>query len=415
MIDRYNDPRVSRIFDWDSKYESWRLIELDALQARSQTGDESAKAAYDEALLVPVPNFNLIDKYEMSSGHDVVGFLTAWTATMTPRTASQIHMGLTSSDLVDNTLFGQLSKTVRLYWRDLESLDRRLEWFKAAHIGTHRVGRTHGQWAEPTILAARFMVWQQTVAMIRSQTRELDKLLRVTKSPGAVGTMRLFGLPAAQHLADIRKTALVQSTQVIPRQRVLAWAGWVLQIVSLVEEIALEIRLSSRSEVGEMREGATDRRVGSSAVPGKLNPIGSEQLSGLGRVARAQFAAIAETAGALHHERDISNSSVERTSLVDLATLTGYMLTQIGRILDDLKIYPDKMFDNFVRASDSAYVQWRLQQLGVPYIEASGLAHRWSILGGWDVDMINHINSFRDSGDQIDMTSLLAHLHAPIE
>lgn len=415
MIDRYNYPLISGLFSPKSTYEKWRQIELDMLKARDATGDIAANKAFHEARLIPLPDFPTIRMAEGQYGHDVVGFLAAWTKNMTNSTASQIHMGMTSSDLVDNTLFMQLDATMFQLLRLLGDLFNVLDDLRERHMKTYRIGRTHGQHAEPTILSSRFIGWRDTAALIKQNGEAVRKSLRVVKTPGAVGTMRLLGLPTSQHFANIRKCVLVQSTQVIPRQRILGWAGWVLQAVSLVEEIALEIRLSSRTEVGEMREGGTSTRIGSSAMPGKANPIGAEQLSGLGRVARAQFAPIAETAGALHHERDISNSSVERTALVDLAVTSGYMLSRVVALLRNLTINVGQMWNTQHSASDSAYVQWRIQQLGVPYLAASNLVRKWVALGGWDMDMVMDINSWLGEEDVIDMARLIAHVNQPVE
>lgn len=395
MIERYRDHYATTLFSTQNQYANWRAVELAYLRARLAEGD----ATVNETLIKHVEAFRLPTDYEVSveesdTGHDVVAFLRAWTKNMSPEAKAQIHRGLTSSDLVENTLFQQLRCVTERANSMLVAISDRLMDLEELYRNSPRMGRTHGQDAEPTTLGWRIRVWRWTLGALRTQGKFVMDELTVMKSPGATGNMRLLGEMVALRVAVDLRADLLPSTQVIPRQRLIMWAGWLVAIGSLIEEIALEIRLSSRSDVGEMMEGAANDRVGSSAMPHKKNPIGSERLSGLGRLVRSNFAAIAETAGALHHERDISNSSVERVAVPDLSHLILFMLEQLKQILGQLRLNEPKMNQNARMGYDTALVQYRLQGLGLQYDEAQVETAIWARNHGWDyrriIPLLNH-------------------------
>lgn len=379
MIDRYADDEIREIFADHTRYTGWRQIELHYAVARYRTGDKFVPMPILAKMeQFPLPRLTDIRLAERRLGHDVVGFLEAWTRAMPPEVSAQVHAGLTSSDLVDNHHFVSLTKSSFAIRRRLDSLGNLLSKLSAMHAGTARAGRTHGQVGEPTTWGWRLFVWQNSAIALSNEWDNLRRQLAVLKTPGAVGSMAFLGNDVANAVAHVRGVVLVPSTQVIPRWRQMAWAAWLLQAVSLCEEIALEVRLSSRTEVGELMEGGTNKRVGSSAMPHKRNPIVAEQLSGLGRVARSHFAAIAETAGALHNERDISNSSVERLVVPDLAELTAYMVSKTIELISNLQIDPERMRVQAYaplsgnQVAFSSAMQFVMQtKHGVPVVEAN--------------------------------------------
>jgi adenylosuccinate lyase len=372
MIPRYRNDAIAEIFSDTWKLNQWRHTELDYLVARNRFDSNRVPIEIvREATKYLPPLVGTVNSIERETGHDVVAFLQAWTADMPNSVAAYIHYGLTSSDLVDNTLFRQLYTSSMVIRESAMLLKDTCQAAAFEHRATLRPGRTHGQLAEVTKLGWRFRVWATTVIELLDEWDIfLGQHLNVIKSPGAVGDMKILSEPVAQFVAEYRHQQLVPSTQVIPRQRVMAWASWCLRLVSVVEEIALEIRLSSRTELKEMRERDTVNRVGSSAMPHKRNPVSSEQLNGLARVARSHFAAIAETAGALHHERDISNSSVERLVVPDLAHITAYSLETVVNLLGTLVVDKEAMADHAMDVPDSAAKMAQLQEQGIPYIVA---------------------------------------------
>lgn len=390
MIERYRHPNIEAIFSDTHRWTLWSRVEKVYFRARLSENDPALTRKMVARLSdVGLPHRELIAIYEGKLGHDVVAFLAAWSATIDDDAiAAQLHLGLTSSDLVDNALFAQLNEVRESVMRGLGELVRLLEDLSDRHADSRRIGRTHGQVAEPTTFGWRFEVWMRTASLLHQQGYDLQSVVNVFKSPGAVGNMRLLGKAVANRAAASWGAPLLPSTQVIPRQRMVLWAAWLVAIVSLAEEIAMEVRLSSRSEVREMFEGRAEDRVGSSAMPHKRNPIAAERLSGLGRVARSMFAPIAETAGNLHNERDISNSSVERVVVPDLSHLVAFALAELLDLLTNLDINTTKANNMAGTVMDSALVQFNLQRLGVPYMIANEEARHQTAVGGWDYDRI---------------------------
>lgn len=397
MIPRYEDPSTRNIFSLKHKYDLWRSIELTYLRARLNSGDTSVtRDLIQRAMSHPMPELETIEHMERVHGHDVVAFLAAWTINMEPDVAAQIHRGLTSSDLVDNTLFIQVDDARLHMIRGIAAVNNRILDLADKYDKDRRPGRTHGQLAEPSTFGWRFRVWARTGSWLHESGSELAYATRVWKSPGAVGTARLLGMRVGETAALMHDRAYVPCTQVIPRQRLVAWAAWAVQITSWIEDIAMEVRLSARSEVGEMREGKAKSRTGSSAMPHKQNPIGAERLSGLGRVARGYLAPIMETAGNLHNDRDISNSSVERIVVPDLAHLVAQMLFEVYELLDLLEIDPGQGVRNWNQL-DTAWVQFQLQGLGLPYMVAAEEARLWARDSGWDyARILTTVNSFNE-------------------
>lgn len=372
MIERYQNSEIARIFSQRNTLHWWRQIELIYLQARKDQGDETVTHhVLKEVRSATMPTPEELATHERVYGHDVVAFLALWTGGMPYEAAAQVHAGLTSSDLVDNALFAQLRSATDWVHTGLNLLNDVLIKLSRTHRETVRIGRTHGQHAEPTTLGWRFSVWQGTLSHLRCEAyHAVQDALDAFKSAGAVGRPDLLGDAMSQAAGKAVTRSFIPTTQVIPRQRLITWAGWMVAVASLIEEIALEIRLSARTEVAELQEGATERRAGSSAMPHKRNPIQSERLSGLARVVRSNFGAIAETAGNLHNERDISNSSVERIVIPDTCHLAAFMLSEVIEVLNDLKVDTQWM-EARVKAHDgSARQLFDLQKSGVPYMVA---------------------------------------------
>lgn len=334
MIPRYEHPKVREIFLPEVQSSRYRDIEVAMLMARGTVEvDSELTAAGRKAATAPLPKPARVAEIEAEIGHDVVAWLTAWLENVDPSIRHLIHQGMTSSDLVDNWLFGCLERVSRTFSSRTAEL---IETLLKVPRPSNRIGRTHGQYAEPTSWGHQCAVYSDALARShRTHHIAVTSHLQVTKSLGATGNSRLFpknGRLNAEFTRRLRVQAgSVASTQVIPRSDILGWAGTLLPIIAVCESIANEIRLSMRSEVAEIYE-ATGGRRGSSAMPGKQNPIGSEQIIGFARLARGNYAALAENC-ALHGDRDISNSSVERVALVDLCHLAVTIVERTTRLV----------------------------------------------------------------------------------
>jgi adenylosuccinate lyase len=372
MISRYENPVIRDIFSQKNTIQMWRDIEIQYLEARCVTGDPLVtREVLRQARCATTPTPEDVAECERVHGHDVVAFLAAWTADMPDEAASQVHAGLTSSDLVDNALFMQIREASIWITKGLAQLNDKLIELRRRYQDTPRISRTHGQHAEVGDFSWRFAVWQNTLSDLRGiGYAAAHDAVTVFKTTGVDGQMTILGQDVALLVSSSVHRRLVPSTQVIPRQRLITWAGWMVAVASLMEEIALEIRLSARTEVEELQEGAASRRAGSSAMPHKKNPIQSERVSGLGRVARSNFGAIAETAGNLHNERDISNSSVERIVVPDTCHLVAFMVAEMLEVLSDLQVNTQLMKARADAHDGSAWQMFDLQKEGIRYMDA---------------------------------------------
>lgn len=340
-FDRYTTPRMTDVWSADWKFRRWAEIEMVAATAL-----DAPPEALDQMRMAGVPSAQAVADEETRTRHDVLAFLKLWRAGMGPEGRKWSHQGLTSSDVVDTANGLRMKASTDVIRASLDNLTKLIGNQALANCKTVRVGRTHGQHAEVTTWGWRLAVFAFDLIRAEERLSLLSRLYQVGKLSGPVGDYKTINpKQEADALLQLGLHSMGASTQVVSRDVYVDYVHALAQIANVVESMALEVRLSSRSEVGEMREGTNAQQRGSSAMPHKRNPITAEQLCGLARMVRAQVEPVAQGV-ALHHERDLSHSSVERLALVTASQLTDYMLTQCFRLYADLRVYPERMRAN---------------------------------------------------------------------
>ncbi|MFH0793044.1 MAG: adenylosuccinate lyase [bacterium] len=344
MIPRYSRPEMSSLWTEEAKFGSWLEVELLACEAWARKGKIPKRSL---ATIKRKAGFNVrrIEKLEKTLRHDVIAFLTCVGERVGPD-SRYIHLGLTSSDVVDTAQNLRLVRAGRILQRDVEALISLLAKLARKHRLTVMIGRTHGVHAEPITLGLKFLLWREDFVRARARLAAAIEEVRVGKLSGAVGTYAHAGPEIEIHVC--RKLGLKPdpiSTQVVQRDRHAAFVQALALVGAAVEKIATEIRHLQRTEVYELEEPFGKGQKGSSAMPHKRNPVVCEQLSGLARVLRANALAALENV-ALWHERDISHSSVERVILPDSTILLDYMLDRLRWVLEGITVKKDRLKRN---------------------------------------------------------------------
>ncbi len=355
MIDRYTLPEMKALWSEEAKFEAWLQVELAACEAWAARGaiPADALAEIQAKARISVPR---IEAIEAVVHHDVIAFTTCLAETIGPA-ARYVHLGLTSSDVVDTALSLRLVRAVDLIRARLETL---LETLRAKAVQYKRllmVGRTHGIHAEPVTLGLKFLIWLKEMERNRRRLEAARQTIAVGKVSGAVGTYAHAGPEIEREVC--RRLGLEPapvSSQVLQRDRHAELMAAVALTGASVEKIATEIRNLQRTDLGEFEEPFGEGQKGSSAMPHKRNPVGCEQLTGLARLLRAHLLAALENVP-LWHERDISHSSVERVILPDSTTLLHYMLHHVNRILSEGHPNPARMEENLARSNGLIYSQ----------------------------------------------------------
>jgi adenylosuccinate lyase len=335
---------MSAIWTPEARYAAWLRVEIAVSEELARRGEIpkralgtiKKKARFDSAR---------IDAIERKVKHDVIAFLTNVAENVGPE-ARYIHMGLTSSDVLDTALALQLSAAADLLLADLDALMKVLRKRARDHKHTVMIGRSHGMHAEPITFGLKLARWYAEVERHRSRLVRAREAVAVGKLSGAVGTFSSME-PAVEAavLGRLGLGAEPVASQVVQRDRHAEFFLTLALIGATVEKIGVEIRHLQRTEVGEVEEFFAKGQKGSSAMPHKRNPIAAENLSGLARVLRANAMAALENV-ALWHERDISHSSVERIIAPDSTVLLDYMLARLTGVLERLVIYPERMRQN---------------------------------------------------------------------
>ena len=348
MIPRYSRPEMAAIWEPANRFAIWLQIEILACEAWAELGvvprdavaEIKAKATFDMADLVP-----RIDEIERRVKHDVVAFTEAVAERIGP-SARYIHLGLTSSDILDTCLACQLQQAADLLLQDTAALEVVLAELAVKHKRTLMMGRTHGIHAEPTTFGLKLAMWLMEVRRATDRLLRAREVVSYGKLSGAVGTFANVPPQVEEYVcAKMGLQPEPISTQIIQRDRHAEYLAAIGIVGSSLDKFATEIRHLQRTEVREAEEPFSEGQKGSSAMPHKRNPVSCEQVSGLARLLRSNVQAGMENV-ALWHERDISHSSVERVILPDGTILLDYLLAKFTEIVKGMRVYPERMRQN---------------------------------------------------------------------
>ncbi|MFP3950921.1 MAG: adenylosuccinate lyase [Candidatus Bathyarchaeia archaeon] len=348
---RYSYPDMYNVWTEESKLQKWLDVEAALAEAHAEVGNIPREAAMEIRSKAKVGNVTLerIKEIEREIHHDVMAMVQALTEVCEGDAGRYIHLGATSYDIVDTALGLLFRDALDIIEEDLKGLLEVLLSQASSHIETICIGRTHGQHALPTTYGMKFGVWAVEVARHLDRLEEIRERLLVGKMNGAVGTMASFGEQGFEiQEITMRKLGLEGvsiSNQVIQRDRHAELQITLALIAGTVEKIAGEIRNLQRTEIAEAFEPFGSGQVGSSTMPHKRNPHKSERICGLSRVVRSLVNPSLETI-ALEHERDLTNSSLERVTIPEGFILTDYILRQATSILDGLVLKPENIKNN---------------------------------------------------------------------
>lgn len=386
MITRYTRPEMGRIWTQENVFSKWLEVELAVCEAMAEEGliPEAAWNTIHEKARFSVSR---ILQIEEETRHDVIAFLTNVAEHVGPD-ARFIHLGLTSSDILDTSLALLLREAMDLILDAVETLMAVIRERAFEHRQTVMIGRSHGVHAEPITFGLKLAVWYAEMGRNLDRLRQARETMRVGKISGAVGTFANVS-PRIEALA-CRKLGLrpaTISTQIVQRDRHAQYFSALAIAAGTLEKIAVEIRHLQRTEVLEAEEPFSKGQKGSSAMPHKKNPIGSENISGLARLVRANSLAAMENM-ALWHERDISHSSVERVIGPDSTILIHYMVHRLTGILRGLVVHPERMRENLERMRGLIFSQQvliRLAEKGLERQAAYAMVQR-NALKVWEGD-----------------------------
>ncbi len=348
MIARYSRPEMSALWSPEARYRRWLEVELYALEAMVELGLAPAEALADCG--AKVTSFSAadcarIEEIEQTTRHDVIAFLTFLEERIGPA-ARHLHLGMTSSDVLDTALAMQLTAACDLLLKDLALAMEAVERRAFEHKRTPMIGRSHGIHAEPITFGLKLAVWHDELRRHVDRLARARERIAVGKISGAVGTFA--HLPPAVEAHVCRRAGLKPapaSTQIVQRDRHAEFFTVLALIGSSLEKFATEIRHLQRTEVREAEEPFGQGQKGSSAMPHKRNPVLSENLTGLARLLRGHALSAMENV-ALWHERDISHSSVERIIAPDATVALDFMLDRFTRLVGELRVYPERMKQN---------------------------------------------------------------------
>ncbi|MFO1048195.1 MAG: adenylosuccinate lyase [Geminicoccaceae bacterium] len=363
MIPRYSRPEMAAIFAPENRLGIWLDVELAAAEAMAEIGTVPKDAVTTLATAIATNRQRLIDpvridEIEARTRHDVIAFLTH-VEEVCGAEARFLHLGLTSSDLLDTTLAIQLGRASDLILAQVDAVLEALQRRSFEHKRTPTIGRSHGIHAEPTSFGLKLAGHFAEFARGKRRMTQGRAEIMTCAISGAVGTFANVD-PRVEEIVARRFGLRPEpvSTQVIPRDRHAAFVAALALLAAAIERLATEIRHLQRSEVGEAEEPFAVGQKGSSAMPHKRNPVLSENLTGLARMVRAAIVPALENV-ALWHERDISHSSVERVMLPDACILTDFALSRLARLVGGLVIYPERMLRN-LEASQGLYSSQRV-------------------------------------------------------
>jgi len=342
VIGRYARPEMARLWSDRNRFSTWARVEVLASQAQSSLGRVPADALRD-IQRARVPASSRVAEFERERDHEVLAFLAAFCENMPPDSARWVHLGMTSYDLVDTALGYTLARATDLMIEATRRLRRVLADMAVKHWETVCIGRTHGVHAEPTTFGHKLAGFAFAVDRCGQRLRAARQAVAVGTISGSVGTYSLIDPSVERYVCGELGLGIEPApSQVVARDRHAELVQAVATLGACVEQIALELRLLQRTEVGEVEERRTSAYQGSSAMPHKRNPTTSERLCGLARLLRGYAIAMLEDI-ALWHERDLSHSPVERVVLPDSLMVGHYQVTAAADLVENLQVFPERM------------------------------------------------------------------------
>ncbi len=343
MIERYSRPRMKRVWSEENKFNKWLEVEIAVCDAWAEIGVVPREAI--TKIKLAKCNLKRMEEILSETRHDMTAFLGS-VAESLGEESRFIHLGLTSSDVMDTALSLQLVEATELLTEDVKELIAVLAHKAMEHKYTPMIGRTHGIHAEPITFGLKLSIWVEEMRRNLQRLGEAKKAIAVGKISGAVGTYAT--VPPGVEQRACRKLGLLPapvSNQILQRDRHAQFMTTLALIASSMEKFATEIRGLQRTEVGEVGEPFGTGQTGSSAMPHKRNPELCERISGLARLVRG-YALTAMENIALWHERDISHSSTERVILPDACLLVDYCLSLLASIIKGMQVFPQRMKKN---------------------------------------------------------------------
>ena len=368
MLERYTRPEMGKIWSDENKYAAWLKVEIAATNAWSEIGEVPRE---DAAKIAQNARFTAerVAELEQVTHHDVVAFTRTVSESLGPE-KKWVHFGLTSTDVVDTAQGYILKQADEIIRQDLQELKKTIAEKARKYKNTVEMGRTHGVQAEPTTFGLKLARWYAEINRDIDRFEHAAKGVESGKISGAVGTFA--NVPPEIETSVLQQLGLTQqpiTSQILPRDLHAEYIATLALIATSIENWATEIRSLQRSEIHEVEEHFRAGQKGSSAMPHKRNPSGSENLCGMARVLRGHIVTAYEDV-TLWHERDISHSSAERIILPDTTIGIDYMLNRFNRILTNLDVFPETMLKNM----DKTYGLIYSQRLLLKLIDEAGLS-----------------------------------------
>ena len=384
MISRYTRPEMGRIWEDKNRFSKWLQVEVLACEAMAKE-DLIPKEALKTIKRRASFSVERILEIEKETKHDVIAFLTNVAEYVGPDSRF-IHLGLTSSDILDTSFALLLKEAMTIIIGGAREFIEVIKERALEHKYTVMIGRSHGIHAEPITFGLKLAVWYEEMKRNLKRLQEALEVISYGKLSGAVGTFANVSPAIEAHVCEKLglKPAPI-STQITQRDRHAQYFTSLAILAGTLEKIAVEIRHLQRTEVLEAEEAFEKGQKGSSAMPHKKNPIGSENISGLARLVRSNSLAAMENM-ALWHERDISHSSVERVIAPDTTILIDFMLNRLSRIVKNMVVYPKRMLENLDKLKGLIFSQQillRLAALGLKRETAYEMVQR-NAMKVWD-------------------------------
>ncbi len=398
MIKRYTLPKMGQVWSEVNKFQKWLDVEIAICRAWNKLGkipDEALKEI-EEKTHIDEKVVERIHELDKIYNHDVLAFVTA-VAEQVGENGRYIHLGVTSSDVIDTALGLLMREALNILIEDIEALLPVLEENAFKYKETVMMGRTHGVHAEPMVFGLKFALWYEEMKRNLQRLKNAKDVVSVGAISGAVGTYSNIP-PEVEEIAltELGLKPEPVSNQVVQRDRHAEFMTAMAITASSLEKIAVEIRHLQRTEVLEAQEPFKKGQRGSSAMPHKKNPITCERITGLARVIRANSIPAMEDI-ALWHERDISHSSVERVVLPDSAIALDYILNLTKKVLEGLVVYPERMKKNMDLSKGlyfSSKVLVALVEKGLSRDEAYDIVQR-NAMKAWDTEGLMFIDALK--------------------